>query len=158
MYPKITPNSWFKITHFCHPTGFRFDSWWERIILIISWFNNFFSFMVRDVPVDSEAPVVTSLISRWYAIPIFWRCSLRYGVRAYIHSGECACIWVSACMPDADCMLIVTSDNTLEAAVVSHVAGVRQQCCTDNLLNLLGNYQYIIKNADCVNGDARTAR
>ena len=61
-------------------------------------------------------------------------------------------------MPDADYMLIVTSDNTLEAAVVSHVAGVRQQCCTDNLLNLLGNYQYIIKNADCVSGDAGTAR
>ena len=47
--------------------------------------------VVGDVPVDSEAPVVTSSISRICRLSLL-KVLIEVGLRACIHRGECACV------------------------------------------------------------------
>ena len=46
--------------------------------------------VVGDVPVDSEAPVVTSSISRMYRLNLSEMLT-SVGLRGYIHIDECTC-------------------------------------------------------------------
>ena len=53
--------------------------------------------VVGDVPVDSEAPVVTSLISRICRLSLS-EMLIEVGLRACIHKDECAYVFVNVCL------------------------------------------------------------
>ena len=53
--------------------------------------------VVGDVPVDSEAPTVTSSISRICRLSLS-EVLIGVGLRACIHRNECACVFVSVCV------------------------------------------------------------
>lgn len=61
--------------------------------------------VVGDIPIDSDAPIVTSSISRYvrYVNSVFRMCSYRYGVYVCIHRGECTRA-VSVCV----CIVFLT--------------------------------------------------
>ncbi len=60
-------------------------------------FNGFVRSVVGDVPVDSEASVVNSLISRMDVPAQFSKMLIGVGFRTCVHRGECACV-VSVCV------------------------------------------------------------
>ena len=60
-------------------------------------FNDIVLLVVGDVPVDSEALVVTSSISRICRLSLS-EVLIGVGLRTCIHRDECACMFVSVCV------------------------------------------------------------